>query len=139
MTEEPAASVSALIDRRLAGLHDWRGATLRRLRELILKALPDVTEEVKWRKPTNPDGVPVWSQDGMIVTGELYRDKVKLTFAHGAALPDPAGLFNAGQGGGTRRAIDIRENERIDEDAFADLLRAAAAHNASRGKPARKA
>ena len=123
---------SELIDRRIADIDDWRGATLGRLRDLIRAALPDVVEEVKWRKPSNPNGVPLWSHNGMIATGELYKDKVKLTFAYGAALPDPAGLFNAGLSGGTRRAIDVHEGEAVDADAFTDLVRAAAAHNAAK-------
>lgn len=108
---------------------DWREAMLARVRALIVAADPDVVEEVKWRKPTNPDGVPVWSHDGIICTGETYRDKVKITFFRGASLPDPAGLFNAGFGGGTRRAIDLRQGDRIDEEAFRALIRAAVATN----------
>ena len=133
------ASDSELIDRRLAGMNDWRGAALARLRDLIREALPDVVEEVKWRKPSNPHGVPVWSQAGMIATGEIYKDKVKLTFAHGAALDDPAGLFNAGFGGGTRRAIDLREGEKVDPAAFVALVRQAAAFNAEKKAKPKKA
>ncbi|MFL6773027.1 MAG: DUF1801 domain-containing protein, partial [Sphingomicrobium sp.] len=96
-------SASAEIDARIAGLNDWRGATLAQLRRLIREADPDVVETVKWRKPSNPAGVPVWEHAGMICTGELYKDKVKLTFARGAGLDDPAGLFNSSLGGGTRR------------------------------------
>lgn len=125
MTEDAAD----LIDARLAALDDWRGATLGRLRALIHEAVPDVVETVKWRKPTNPHGVPVWERDGLLCTGETYRDKVKLTFARGAALPDPAGLFNASLDAGTRRAIDLFEGQRVDESAFIDLVRAAAAAN----------
>ena len=108
---------------------DWRAATLARVRTLIRAALPDVVEEVKWRKPTNPAGVPTWSHGGLLCTGETYRDKVKLTFARGAALPDPAGLFNASLDAGTRRAIDIRKGETVDAEAFTALVRAAAAAN----------
>jgi len=111
---------------------DWRGKMLARVRALIEKALPDVVEEVKWRKPSNSmRGVPVWSHGGLICTGETYKDKVKLTFAKGASLEDPAGLFNASLEGGTRRAIDLHEGDEIDELAFQALVRAAAAHNAS--------
>ncbi|MCP3733887.1 DUF1801 domain-containing protein [Sphingomonas sp. RP10(2022)] len=111
---------------------DWRSRMLARVGHLIRQAAPDVVEEVKWRKPTNPDGVPVWSCHGMICTGERYKDKVKLTFARGAALADPAALFNAGLDGGTRRAIDLRAGDRLDEEAFVALVRAAAALNAAR-------
>ena len=110
---------------------DWRDETLSRLRTLIKQADPDVVEEVKWRKPSNPDGVPVWSHDGIICTGETYTDKVKLTFAKGAALEDPAGLFNSSLDGNTRRAIDLREGDEIDEQAFKDLIQAAADLNES--------
>jgi hypothetical protein len=119
------------IDARIAGLGDWRGTTLARVRALIKQAVPDVVEEIKWRKPSNPAGVPVWSRDGIVCTGETYKDKVKLTFARGAAVPDPTGLFNAGFGG-TRRAIDLREGDDLDERAFTTLVRAAAAVNAKR-------
>ena len=109
---------------------DWRSETLGKLRELIRQADPEATETVKWRKPSNPDGVPVWEHDGIICTGETYKDKVKLTFAQGASLDDPAGLFNASLDAGTRRAIDIREGDTIDEAAFKALVRDAAARNA---------
>ena len=118
------------VDARLAQLTDWRGRTLARIRALIRQAEPEVVEELKWRKPSNPDGVPAWSHGGLICTGETYRDKVKLTFAKGARLPDPTGLFNAGLAGGTRRAIDIRKGEEIDEGAFKALIREAVALNA---------
>ena len=120
---------SSLIDARIAELDDWRGATLARIRALIREADPGVVETVKWRKPTNPSGVPVWEHDGIICTGEAYRNYVRLTFANGAALPDPTGLFNASLTGNTRRAIDIGEGAAIDEDAFTALVRAAVAHN----------
>ena len=126
MTEQ---TPSARIDARLAGLNDWRGATLSHLRGLIHQALPEVVERVKWVKPSNPHGVPVWETNGILCTGEVYRTYVKLTFAKGAALPDPAGLFNAGFGGGTRRAIDLKEGETVDAAAFVALMRAAAAAN----------
>lgn len=109
---------------------DWRGKTLAHVRQLIKQADPDVVEEVKWRKPSNAMiGVPVWSHTGIICTGETYKDKVKLTFAQGAALTDPAGLFNSSLEGNTRRAIDLHEGDQIDEDAFKALIRAAVALN----------
>lgn len=123
---------SRLIDAKIAALGDWRGETLARLRALIREADPDVVETVKWRKPTNPAGVPVWEHDGIVCTGETYRDKVKLTFARGAALEDPAGLFNSSLDGNTRRAIDIREGEEIEAEALKALVRAAVAENAAR-------
>jgi len=112
-------------------LDDWRGRMLSRVRALIKQADPKVVEEVKWRKPSNPLGVPVWSHDGMICSGETYKDKVKVTFARGAALEDPSGLFNADDRGNTRRAIDLREGDEVDEKAFKSLVRAAVALNAS--------
>jgi hypothetical protein len=126
-------SASREIDAKLAALADWRGATLERMRALIKEADPHVVEEIKWRKPTNPAGVPTWSHDGLICTGETYKDKVKLTFARGAALDDPARLFNASLSGSTTRAIDIHEGETIDEVAFRALILAAAKANASAG------
>ncbi len=109
---------------------DWLGEMLSRVRVLINEADPDVIEEVKWRKPSNAMvGVPVWSHDGIICTGETYKDKVKLTFAKGAALSDPSGLFNSSLEGTTRRAIDIHQGDELDEDAFKDLIRAAVALN----------
>ncbi len=124
-------SPSALIDARIEELADWRGALLLRLRDLIKQAVPDVVEEVKWRKPSSPLGVPVWSRDGIICTGETYKDKVKLTFAQGASVEDPAGLFNSSLEGNTRRAVDFHEGDGIDEEAFKALVRAAAERNAS--------
>lgn len=109
---------------------DWRTETLARLRELIQAAAPDAVEEVKWRKPSNPAGVPAWSHHGLLCTGETYKDKVKITFAKGAALPDPAGLFNASLDGNARRAIDFHEGDKIKATAFKALLRAAVALNA---------
>lgn len=122
-------SLSAEIDAKLAALGDWRGDALSRMRGLIHEADPAVVETVKWRKPSNPAGVPVWEHAGILCTGEVYKGYVKLTFARGAALDDPAGLFNAGFGGGTRRAIDIREGETVDTEAFKALVRAAVALN----------
>jgi hypothetical protein len=112
---------------------DWRSETLARIRALIREADPEIAEAVKWRKPSNPAGVPVWERGGLICTGETYRDKVKLTFARGAALDDPAGLFNSSLDGNTRRAIDIREGEEIDEAALKGLVRAAVEANLTRG------
>src|SRR5512143_1915519 len=123
-------SPAQLIEARIEELGDWRGETLSRVRALIKQADPEVVEEWKWRKATNP-GVPVWSHDGMICTGETYKAVVKLTFAKGASLKDPSGLFNSSLEGKVRRAIDIREGEAIDEDAFKKLIRAAAALNRS--------
>ena len=119
-----------LVDERIADLADWRGETLGRIRELIHEADPEITEEVKWAKKTSP-GVPVWEHDGIVCTGESYKGKVKLTFAKGASLEDPAKLFNSSLDGKVRRAIDVREGERLDEGALAALVRAAAALNAS--------
>src|SRR4029079_6819711 len=110
-------SASAVIDARLKELGDWRGSMLSRLRALIRQADPDVIEEWKWVKATSP-GVPVWSHDGMICTGEVYKDKVKMTFARGASLPDPKALFNSSLDGNTRRAIDIHEGDDVDEEAL---------------------
>jgi len=110
---------------------DWREATLSRIRTLIEEADPEVVEEQKWNKAANPDGVPVWSHDGMLCTGETYKDHVKFTFAKGASLEDPTHLFNSSLEGKTRRAIDIREGEEIDPEAFKDLIRAAVVLNGS--------
>lgn len=122
------SEASAAIDRRIAELGDWRGATLSRMRELIRQADPDVVEEWKWAKASSP-GTPVWSHDGGICTGEAYASVVKLTFFKGASLDDPARLFNSSLGGSTRRAIDIREGEEVDAEAFTALIRAAVALN----------
>jgi len=113
---------------------DWRAATLDRIRTLIAEADPDAVEDVKWRKPSNPAGVPVWEHAGLICTGETYKDYVKLTFARGAALADPAGLFNSGFGGNTRRAIDIREGDAVDAEAFKALVREAVAANVAKAR-----
>lgn len=118
------------VDAKISSLGDWRGALLTRIRRLISDAVPGVVEEVKWRKPTNPLGVPTWSHAGILCTGESYRDKVKLTFPKGSALTDPHRLFNAGLTG-VRRAIDLREADELDEAAFGDLIREAAAINAA--------
>src|SRR6266478_5862950 len=127
-------SPSRLIDARIKELDDWRGKTLSRVRALIKRADPEVVEEWKWR------GVPVWSLDGIICTGETYKSVVKLTFAKGASLKDPSKLFNSSLEGNVRRAIDIHDGDDIDEDAFKTLIRAAAALNASgKSKPSKKA
>lgn len=125
-------SGSEAIDEKIRSLADWRGATLATVRRLIREADPDVVEAVKWRKPSNPLGVPTWEDGGIICTGETYKDKVKLTFARGAGLDDPSGLFNSSLDGGTRRAIDFRESDRVDEKALKALIREAVAFNASR-------
>ncbi|MCC6948101.1 MAG: DUF1801 domain-containing protein [Bradyrhizobiaceae bacterium] len=123
-------SPSRLIDARIRKLGNWRGETLARVRKLIKEADPDVIEEVKWRKPSNSMlGVPVWSHDGIICTGETYKNAVKLTFAKGASLPDPSRLFNASLEGNTRRAIDFHAGDKIDEKALKALIRAAVALN----------
>lgn len=132
MSEDATSrSASENVDEIIERLGDWRGETLSRLRDLIRQAQPDVVEEIKWRKPSNPLGVPVWSRDGIICTGETYRDKVKLTFAKGASVEDPAGLFNGSLDANVRRAIDVREGDAIDPGAFKALVRAAAEVNAS--------
>lgn len=134
MSDAPVSesSASAQIDARIAGLGDWRGATLARMRALIHEADPAVVEELKWR------GTPVWSHGGILCTGESYKAVVKLTFAKGAALPDPSGLFNASLEGNTRRAIDLREGETVDAAAFKALIRAAVELNAAGAKPRTK-
>jgi hypothetical protein len=117
---------------------DWRTDTLDRIRELIQEADPQIVEEAKWAKPSNPAGVPSWSHDGLICTGEIYKDKVKLTFADGAALDDADGLFNASLDAGTRRAIDLIEGATLDEDAFKALIRRAVERNAERSATKRR-
>jgi len=132
-----ARSASELISKRTNELGDWRGATLSRMRTLIKQADPDVVEEWKWVKPTNP-GTPVWSHDGIICTGESYKNVVKLTFARGASLKDPARLFNSSLDGNVRRAIDIHEGEEVDESAFKALVRQAVALNRAGKKKSSK-
>jgi hypothetical protein len=127
-TSQKGGSPSELIDAKIAELGDWRGELLARLRALIRAADPDVVEEWKWR------GVPVWEHDGILCTGETYKSVVKMTFAKGAALPDPSGLFNASLEGNTRRAIDFREGEKVDEKALKALVRAAVALNESKAR-----
>lgn len=122
-------SASRLIDERIAALGDWRGEVLAQVRDVIRQADPEVVEAVKWRKPSNPMGVPVWEHAGIICTGETYKDKVKLTFAKGASLDDPSGIFNASLDGNTRRAIDFREGDTIDEKALTALIRASVVLN----------
>jgi hypothetical protein len=129
--ESDSETPSELIDAKIEELGDWRGEMLSRVRGLIKQAAPEVVEEIKWRKASNPFGVPVWSADGILLTGETYRDKVKLTFARGASLEDPAGLFNSSLEGKLRRAIDFGEGDGIDEEAFKALVRSAAELNAS--------
>ena len=123
--DEEGGSASELIEAKIQALSDWRGETLARVRTLIKQADPDVVEELKWR------GVPVWSHAGIICTGETYKNAVKMTFVKGASLEDPSGLFNASLDGNTRRAIDLHEGDRIDEDALKTLIRAAVALNTS--------
>jgi hypothetical protein len=125
-------TASEQIDSKIASLGDWRGAALARVRRLIREADGDIVEEVKWRKPSNPAGVPVWEHYGILCTGETYKDKVKLTFARGASLDDPSGLFNSSLDAGTRRAIDIREGDDIDEAAFKALVSEAVALNVAK-------
>ena len=127
--KRPGESASALIDEKIKELGDWRGKTLSQIRALIKQADPEVVEELKWRKPSNPAGVPVWSHEGIICTGETYLNHVRLTFARGASLKDPKGLFNAGLEGNVRRAIDLHEGDKVDEAALKDLIRAAVALN----------
>jgi hypothetical protein len=125
---------SVAIDEMLAGLKDWRGAMLSRLRAAIKQADPHVVEALKWKKPSNPDGVPVWSDGGMVCTGEVYKDHVKLTFAKGASLDDPDRLFNASLGGNLRRAIDVFEKDEVDLAAFGRLVQAAVELNRGDGR-----
>ena len=124
-------SPSKLSDARMEEPSDWRGETLARIRTLIRQADPEAVEELKWRRPSNPAGVPVWSHAGILCTGETYKNAVKMTFAKGASLPDPAGLFNSSLEGNTRRAIDFHEGDPIDEEALKALIRAAVALNQS--------
>ena len=124
----PVESGSAFIDERIKQLGDWRGKMLAKVREIVHEADPEIVEEWKWVKPTNP-GTPVWSHGGIVCTGETYKNVVKMTFAKGAALKDPAGLFNSSLDGNVRRAIDIHEGEKVDEAALKDLIRAAVALN----------
>lgn len=135
--KQTATSASGKIDAKLAELSDWRAATLSRVRALIKQADPDVVEEWKWAKATSP-GVPVWSHDGIICTGETYKNLVKLTFAKGASLADPSHLFNSSLEGKTRRAIDIHESDELDEQAFKALVRAAVLLNITKPTPRRR-
>jgi hypothetical protein len=132
MPAEPESETpSELIDAKIEELGDWRGEMLSRIRGLTKQAAPEVVEEIKWRKPSNPFGVPVWyAPDGIMFTGETYKDKVKLTFFSGASLEDPAGLFNSSLDGNVRRAIDLHEGDDIDEEAFKALVSSAAELNA---------
>jgi hypothetical protein len=132
--DKGADSPSRRIDAKIEKLGGWRGETLARLRAVIRDADPEVVEEVKWVKPSNPLGVPVWEHDGIICTGETYKDKVKLTFARGASLADPSGLFNSSLEGNTRRAIDFHEGGKVDEKALKALIRAAVEANVSARK-----
>src|SRR5919109_3253549 len=122
-------SASVLIDQRIKELGDWRGKMLAKVRTIVHEADPEMTEECKWIKPTNPLGVPTWSHGGIVCTGETYKNAVKMTFARGAELKDPSGLFNSSLDGNVRRAIDIHEGDTVDESAFKDLIRAAVALN----------
>lgn len=122
-------SASAEIDAKIEALGGWRGPMLGKLRALVKAADAEIVEEVKWRKPSNPSGVPTWSKGGVLITGETYKDKVKLTFARGAQLDDPKGLFNASLDGGTRRAIDFREADAVDAEGLKALVRAAVKAN----------
>src|SRR5512146_1354837 len=131
----PVESAPALIDQKIKELGDWRGKMLAQVRQIVHQADPEILEEWKWVKPTNP-GTPVWSHGGIVCTGEAYKNVVKMTFAQGAALPDPAGLFNSSLEGNVRRAIDIHEGDKINEVALKDLIRAAVALNLrSKSKP----
>jgi hypothetical protein len=136
----PVESASAFIDEKIKELGDWRGKTLAKVREIIHQADPEIVEECKWVKATSP-GTPVWSHGGIVCTGETYKNVVKMTFAKGAALKDPSGLFNSSLEGNVRRAIDIHEGDKVDEAALKDLIRAAVALNLkgkSKPKPRRK-
>ena len=124
---EPSASQQ--IDAKIAAITDWRGPVLARMRRLILESDPEIVETVKWRKPSNPAGVPVWERYGILCTGDIFKGKVKITFGSGAELPDPFALFNASLNGNAMRAIDIREGEEVNADAFQTLVRAAVERN----------
>lgn len=132
---EKDESASDLIDARIAKIGGWRGEALARLRAIIREADPEIVETVKWRKPSNPAGVPVWERGGIICTGDAFKDKVKLTFGRGATLRDPSGLFNASLEGNAMRAIDLREGEEVDAEALKALVREAAAQNLARKRP----
>ena len=132
--KKAATKAAAKKAKAAAPKSDWRSEGFARVRAIIEAAAPDATVEAKWKKPTNPAGVPTWSQDGILFTGERYKDKIKFTFAHGAALDDPAGVFNASLDAGTRRAIDIYEGDKINEKALKALIRAAVAFNAAKKK-----
>ncbi len=135
----PVESASASVDAKIKQLGDWRGKTLAKVREIVHQADPEIVEEWKWAKATNP-GTPVWSHGGIVCTGETYKNVVKMTFAKGAALKDPAGLFNSSLDGNVRRAIDIHEGDKINEAALKDLIRAAVALNLQgKSEPKRKA
>src|SRR5256712_12778539 len=129
----PVESASAIIDARIKELGDWRGKMLAKVRDIVHKADPEIVEEWKWAKPTSP-GTPVWSHGGIVCTGETYKNVVKMTFAKGAALKDPSGLFNSSLDGNTRRAIDFREGEKINEEALKTLVRAAVTLNKSKAQ-----
>ena len=138
MADARSGDASRKIDKIIASHKDWRGDTLAKARQAILEADKGIAEEIKWVKPSNPNGVPTWSSDGIICTGETYKAAVKLTFAQGAKIDDPAGLFNSSLAGNTRRAIDVREGEKIDEAAFKALIREAVALNRSGVSPRRR-
>lgn len=133
------ASASEQIDAQIAAIGDWRGPVLARMRTLIREADPEVVEEVKWRKPSNPAGVPTWSHEGVICTGQPFKGKVKLTFAKGATLDDPSGVFNAGLEGNAMRAIDLHEGQEVDAEAFKALFRAAVEQNVAAARKRRQA
>jgi hypothetical protein len=126
-------SPSQLITKRIAELGDWRGETLAQVRKLIKEADPKITEELKWKKPSNPGGVPVWSDNGIVCTGESYKTHVRLTFPKGASIKDPDGIFNSSLDGNARRAIDLHEGDKINQYAFKEIIRAAVKLN-SKGK-----
>lgn len=133
-TSSGEEAASMIIEAKIASLGDWRGSTFTQLRKLIRDADPEITEDVKWRKPSNPMGVPVWERAGLVCTGEVYKDKVKLTFAAGAALDDPAGLFNSSLDGNLRRAIDFGKDAAIEEPALTALIRAAVSLNLAKAR-----